>query len=177
MNKKMMGLLIASIGIFLACQTKPQKTIGTFNSRLHTPNEEVDWYRVLGETDIKKHFDDFDAISWEETFFKEYESDNHNYPNIEVADSLFNIYLSVSVFPLEDNFQYSVFLGNRFGGHKNFKGLEKNVGTCYLLDSNDPEKVKYLIKLFFEQNHSILFMELEKLEILYQCEDLYQNIE
>lgn len=160
--------VLLTIIIITSCSTnKPDNN--NFISRLHTPSDSIDWYHVLGATTLDKHFEDFNSIDWETEFWKEVESDNFNFPDIEVMDTLNNLFLSVSTFPDNNSFQFIICVGNHTTKHQ--VGYLKS----YLLESNDPYKVKKFMELFFNQKYDKLFKEVEKFYNLFEVEDVYNN--
>ena len=149
-----------------------------FVSRLHTPKEKDDWYRILGATTLDKHWEDFKAIGWEKEYWEEHESGNENPSFLEVMDTQNNVHFSVSTFPLnKDSFQFSIWVGCRSVFDDNGNEIEKGFVECYLLDSNDPDKVKTLMNIFFKRNYDLFFNEINKLEFRFKIEEDYKNIE
>ena len=173
MKSKVVNFVFLLVLTLSSCNVKGDG----FKSRLHTPNEEIDWYHRLGKTNFEKHWKDFNSINWEKEFWEEYESGRHNYSFIEVMDSLHNTYFSVSTLPLKDSFQYSLYVGNRSIIDDKGNEVEKGYVRCYLLNSNTPEKVKQFMKIFFKRNYDLFFSEISNLEVIFEVEDLYQNID
>jgi hypothetical protein len=173
MKNKIVNLIFCLIFAFSSCNDQEE----VFESRLHTPNEEIDWYYKLGKTNFDKHWTDINSINWEKEFWEEYKSGRHNYSFLEVMDISHNTHFSVSTLPLEDSYQFSLSVGSRNLKDEEGNITEKGYVRCYLLNSNDLEKVKRLMQIFFKQNYNLFFSEISKLEVIFEVEDLYQNIE
>jgi len=166
-------LVFISVFVYTSCIIKDEG----FISRIHTPNEAVDWYRILGSTNIDKHFKDFDGIDWESEFRIADKSEVYNTTFLEVIDPSANTYFSVSIFPWKaDKFQFEIFLGSRSITDKSGEISEQGYVRCFLLDSDDPKEVKRLMGCFFDRNYDKLFEEVGKLQALFETEDIYQNI-
>ena len=177
MRKILISFHLVVILFFNSCNLQQNRDNG-FVSRLHTPNEEINWFRILGPTTLERHLADFDVIEWEKEFWEEYKSERDNNSFLEVFDSLHNTHLSVSTFPNENNsFQFTIYVGSRAIKDKKGKELEKGYVRCFLLKSNDSEKVRSLMRIFFERNYDLFFSEVSKLQVLFECESIYQNIE
>jgi len=178
MNKKLVNFILLIVLIFFSCNTLHNTHDKRFISRLHTPKEEIDWYRILGATSLNKHLTDFDAIEWEKEYWEEYKSGDDNNSFLEVMDTENNTYFSVSTFPYQDDsFQFAIYIGSRSLKVEEGKEIEKGYVRCFLLGSNNPEKVKWLMKIFFKRDYDVLFNEIDKLQVLFETEDVYQNIE
>jgi len=174
MNRLLVSLLF--ISILYSCSQK--KSDEGFISRLHTPNEDIDWYKILGPTNIDKLFKDFDGIDWESDFLEADKSEVFNNTDLEVYDPLHNTYFAVSTFPWkEDEFQFEIFLGSRSITDKTGKIIEQGYVRAFLLDSNDPKRVKELMYYLFDRDYDKLFEEILKLEAIFETEDVFQNIE
>ncbi|WP_321481322.1 hypothetical protein [uncultured Bacteroides sp.] len=50
-------------------------------SRLHTPEFETDYYKILGTTSLEKYTSDFQKNDWKEDFWTQYESGILNISN------------------------------------------------------------------------------------------------
>ena len=176
MNRIIIILLLSILNL-TSCFTSNGKSNEGFISRLHTPNEPADWYRILGPTTIDKHWADFKAIDWEKEYWKEDASGDDNPSFIEVIDTLNNVHLSISTFPLNrDAFQFSIWVGSRGILDDNGQEIEKGFVECYLLNSNDSGKVKALMDIFFKRNYDLFFNKINKLEFRFKIEEDYYNI-
>lgn len=176
MNKFLMGLLLVSC--LFSCSISHKKKDEDFVSRLHTPKEKVDWYRILGSTSLNKHLADFDAIDWEKEFWEEYKSENYNNSFLEVMDTLNNTFLDVSTFPDENNsYQFAIYIGSRSIKDKAGEIIEQGYVRCWLLGSDDSQDVKRLMKIFFARDYDKLFLELDELQVLFETKSVYQNVE
>ena len=75
------------------------KEYSNFLSRIHKSSYEIDWYKILGTTSLKKHTIDFESINWEKEYWEQWNSKDFNFPDLEVIDQDNYMYLSVSVCP------------------------------------------------------------------------------
>jgi len=177
MNKFYLCFLVVTICIFASCSYTGKNNNDGFVGRLHTPNEKPNWYRVLGETTIEKHWKYFEEIDWEKEYWEEHESGNEYPTFLEVWDSINNVHLSVSTSPLDkDSFQFSIWVGVRSVFDVKGKEVEEGFVECYWLNSNDSKKVKALMDIFFKRNYDLFFEELYKLEFRFKIEDRCYDI-
>lgn len=171
------SIILLMIYCITACNSPQKENNEGFISRLHTPKEKDDWCYILGPTTLDKHWKDFKSIDWEKEYWEEDKSGNENVSFLEVMDTKNNTHFSVSTFPLNNNsFQYSIWIGSRSIYDKSGNEIEKGYVQCYLLDSNDPAKVKRLMDIFFTRNYKLFFDEILKLEYRFEIEDTYQNL-
>ena len=149
---------------------------GIFESRIHTTEMEIDWYKFLGKTSLDKHLEDFDRINWKEDYWKEDENKTYNSPDLEVLNTTNSKYLSISVCPNTfDSYQF--FIG--YGTHKTDESQNQIYRTVKLYGTatDQKEDVKDFIRLFFTGNLTKLESRLEKLDFFEELEDVYQNID
>lgn len=134
--------------LFLITTSCNKKKKSDFLSRIHTPNLEIDFYKPLGTTTLKKHIQDFEKIDWKKDFWTEFESNNFNNTDIEVLNKRDSRYLSISTAPRNSNdFQFII----GYGTHKKTKNANSPFRKIklYMTESNDYRSSKKI--------HSIIF--------------------
>ncbi|RYM33391.1 hypothetical protein ERX46_10650 [Brumimicrobium glaciale] len=177
--KKLNILLI----LFLALISCEEKTNGhsakinmpdEFISRIHTPEFEIDNYKILGKTYFDKHIADFKKINWKKDFWSEYDSDNFNMSNIEVFNLTDSRYLGISTgINTNENFQFIIGLGTHMEESPSNKPYRKI--KLYYSETENEEIPKNIIELFFKKEYSKINIELSKYS-MEEIEDLYLNI-
>jgi len=145
-----------------------------FISRIHTPDLETDFYRILGTTSLEKHTSDFQKIDWEEDFWTEYDSGNFNMSDLEVFNLADSKYLSIMTSPnTDDTFQFVIGLGTHTETNDQNKPIRKT--KLYFTETENTEIPIRLIELFFKKEYSKINSELNKYS-MDEIEDLYLNI-
>ncbi|WP_321514926.1 hypothetical protein [Marinifilum fragile] len=174
MNKRLKIYFFIFLIPIISCNINSKNE---FTSRLHTPAEKIDWYKKLGPTTKEKHFNDFEAIDWENDYWDQFNTGQENNTFLEVMDEKNNTFIDVSTFPYEDNtFQFAIYVGSRTIKDNKNEVIQQGYVRCYLLGSNDKQKVKDLISLLFERDYQTLFKKIDKLNCIFETESLYQNI-
>ncbi|MET1259889.1 hypothetical protein ABV409_11115 [Flagellimonas sp. DF-77] len=170
--------------LFLNLSCKQKKTENSnrldvkneFVSRIHTTDLETDLYQILGKTSYVKHVSDFENVNWKTDYSKEFRSGTYNMPDIEVLSKIDSKYLSISVAPDNHNpmlFQFIIGLGTH-SETNNLKEPSRKV-KIYLTESQNEEIPKKLIAQFFERDFNKINIELSKLYLLDEIEDVYIN--
>ena len=146
-----------------------------FISRIHTPDLETDFYRILGTTSLEKHSADFEKVDWKGDYKKEFNSMEFNMPDLEVLSKNDSKYLSVSVAPnTEDSFQYVIGLGNHL--ETDHPNNPNRTVKLYMTESENVEIPKKFIDLFFKRDFSKINAELQELYLMDEIEDVYKNV-
>jgi len=170
--------MLLLIGLtFIQCKDPDRNVSNNFISRIHTSNDDVDWYTKLGKTTLEKHISDFKRINWETDYWDQYNSDQFNFPDLEVMDSDSLYYLSISVCPsTPDTFQFCI----AYGIHQEYNignTIEvKRVCKVFGSSTTNYEKPIHLISLFFQQDFKAIKIELNKMHFLYNVNDLFLNL-
>ena len=177
---KKTSAIIILILTLISCKEKTNENpseknmTSEFISRIHTPELETDFYKILGTTSLEKHTADFQKIDWKKDFWSEYESGNFNMSNLEVFNVTDSKYLSIGTAPnTDDTFQFVIGLGN----HIKTDGINNPVRKIklYYTESENYEIPKKLIGQFFNREYSKIETELKKYS-MDEIEDLYLNI-
>lgn len=162
-----------------SCDSKMNNMVNLesdFNSRIHTTDIETDLFKLLGKTTYEKHLKDFENIDWEKEYWKENRSNHFNVPDLEVLDNVTSKYFTISVCPnTQESFQYYVGFGNH--NLNNETGKVTRVIKIYGTSSTNQERIKELIKLFFEKDYKKLQEKLDNLDFFEELDDAYENIE
>ena len=172
--------IILLVLILISCKEKTNEIpneknmTNEFITRLHTPELETDFYKILGTTSLQKHFNDFEKIDWKKDFWSEYESGNFNMSNLEVFNVTDSKYLSIGTAPnTDDSFQFVIGLGNHIKTDDINNPIRKI--KLYYTESENPEIPKKIIGQFFDGEYSKIDSELKKYS-MDEIEDLYLNI-
>ena len=148
-----------------------------FISRVHNSSDEIDWYRLLGPTNLEKHLSDFGNINWKDEYWTQEETNNFNFPFLEVIDFRKSIYLSISVCPnTYETFQFYIGLGGHKEYMKNGKIEVERKARFYGTSSENMKKTKRIICHFFNRNLKGVIKEFDKMWLIDEIEDLYQNL-
>lgn len=67
--KKIVIIIILFLS-FISCKKRinEKNKVNEFISRLHTPEFDIDYYKMLGTTSLEKHIIDFQKINWKDDF-------------------------------------------------------------------------------------------------------------
>jgi len=171
--KTIIWKLLLSLTLFACNNQKPN--MDNFTSRIHTIDLKTDLFNPLGPTTLDKHLIDFNNINWKTEYWKEDKSETYNATDLEVLDVENSKYLSVSVCPnTHDSFQFYVGLGSHNKNPENGQITRKV--RLYGTATDDPEKTKEIIRLFFFRDFENLNRQLKKMDFFEELDDGYQNI-
>ena len=177
---KKISAIIILILTLISCKEKTNENpseknmTNEFISRIHTPELETDFYRILGMTSLEKHTADFQKINWKKDFWREYESGNFNMTDLEVFNRTDSKYLSIGTAPnMDDTFQFVIGLGTHKETNDKNNPIRKT--KLYFTETENTEVPEKLIELFFKGDYSNINSELNTYE-MDEIEDLYLNI-
>jgi hypothetical protein len=146
-----------------------------FISRLHTPDFDTDYYKILGKTSLEKHVSDFHKINWEEDFWGEYDSGNFNMSDLEVFNVNDLKYLAIRTAPNTDTtYQFIIGLGTHT--ETNISNEPKRKVKLYYTEKESREVPLRFIEYFFKGDYEKINKELAEYDVD-EIEDVYYNIE
>ncbi|MFH4968754.1 hypothetical protein V8G61_11180 [Gaetbulibacter sp. M240] len=179
MKKHLFWTLILATFVFSCKENKSENTNGhnmenEFVSRIHTTELEADLYQLLGKTSFEKHISDFEKVDWNSDYEKEFNSMDFNMPDLEVLSKNDSKYLSVSISPnTDDIYQFIIGLGTHL--ETNNPNNPNRKVKLYMTESDNKEVPKKFIDLFFKREFAKINSELDKLYLMDEIEDVYNN--
>lgn len=170
-----LGLIILSL---VNCKNDNQ-TLGKANSlisRIHSSNDEIDYYNYLGKKTLKEHLDIFESINWENEYWIQDSLNEFNVPDLEIMNEEESRYLSISVCPNTINtYQYMIGLGTHDIIIKENDTIVKRTVKLYGTKDNNINIPKKLIKHFYNGNYEKIKKEIDSMDYFDEIEDVYKN--
>ncbi|WP_321514930.1 hypothetical protein [Marinifilum fragile] len=175
--KKSLTILTTITVLILFHKCTYHNSSNNFESRIHTTQHETDWYTRLGHTDLEKHINNFNSINWEKDFIDQFNNDNFNYPDLELFDRDSLFYMSVTVCPDSLNqFQFCIGAGVHNEVWQEDSLIVKRECVIYKTGTSDSKLPIKMIELFYNRNYYEYTEQLNKMTILFSCEDFYNNL-
>lgn len=144
-----------------------------FSPRYHSEIDEVNRFRFLEcrSSDEIVHF--FNNINWTEQFNSQKVKGGSNYPIFEVLNNSSSLYLSITIMPKENYYEFIVGLGI----HREISNKIDRKVKLFKTNTSSKDDLNKILRLFMNESYDNLRNELKKLSFIKEKEDKYWNYE